>query len=161
MLANVVAHRPTVLSRPAVIITELASPPVVVASFAGAATWALRRGVPPWTVGQVTAVAAAGIGMRRALAEALRRPRPPASWWWASPTGYSYPSRHVAWAMLGYGALGDLLDAGGQAAAARGVRVTPSLLVAATRVLLAVHWPSDVVAAVIFAVAWRRLTQPA
>jgi membrane-associated phospholipid phosphatase len=37
------------------------------------------------------------------------------------------------------------------------VRLVPVVLVGQSRVLLAVHWPSDVVAAIALGVAWRRL----
>jgi membrane-associated phospholipid phosphatase len=95
--------------------------------------------------------------VRRVIAEAVRRQRPPESWWWATPNGYSYPSRHVVWAVLGYGAAADLLGAGGARREVIALLRAPAVGVAATRVVLAVHWPSDVLAAAVFAASWRRL----
>jgi undecaprenyl-diphosphatase len=157
VLRAVVRRRPASSRRLSAVVTEVAAPPVVVAITSGTAAWAVHRAVAPSTVAGIAATAAAGIAARRALAEAVGRRRPPADWWWAQPSGHSYPSRHVTWAVLGFGAAADLLTASGAARPARAVRLAPVLLVAPTRLLLAVHWPSDVVAAVAFARAWRAL----
>lgn len=157
LLQAVVARRPDAVRIPAVRLTELAEPTVILPLCVVAAARALsRRTSPPEVLGRL-GWAAAGIGLRRGLAETVRRGRPPAAWWWHSPSGFSYPSRHVTWAVLGLGTAADLLGGG------PGYRRAAAALTAgvvATRVLLAVHWPSDVVAALVYSAAWRRLSTP-
>lgn len=159
LLTAVVTRRSPGWVGPALRLTALAEPAVVLPVCAAAATAAHRRGVPPARSTRVLAGAAAGIAGRRLLAGAVRRQRPPSSWWWHTPSGYSYPSRHVTWAVLGYGAAADLLHLSGPADFL--MRTGPTTAVAATRLVLAVHWPSDITAALAFAVAWRTLIRPA
>lgn len=158
LLAAAVARRSPAWRRPAKLLTDLAAPPVVAAAVATAAVWAVRRGVPTASALRTLAAAGVGIGLRRGLAEAVRRERPPAAWWWDAPTGHSYPSRHVTWAVLGYGAVADLLTAAGSPGGSSALRAIPPAAVAVSRVVLAVHWPSDVLAGGVFASAWRQLT---
>jgi membrane-associated phospholipid phosphatase len=61
----------------------------------------------------------------------------------------------VTWAVLGYCAAADLV--GDDRRAARGLATAVSTVVAGTRLVLAEHWPSDVLAAVALAQAMRRL----
>lgn len=162
VLAAVVASRRPGWRRPAHRVTEFGSPPAVLGCLAAASAWAVRRGVPWPVLGRSVGSFAAGLLVRRTAAEMIRRPRPPQSWWWATPTGFSYPSRHTAWAALGYSAAADLLQrASGPGPAALTLRLVPTAAVAATRVLLAVHWPSDVAAGLAFSWAWRRVDRPA
>lgn len=157
VLEAVVARRPPDVRTPAVRLTEVAEPAVIVPLCAVAAAAALSRRTPPREVLARLGWAAAGVAVRRGLAETVRRGRPPAAWWWHAPSGFSYPSRHVTWAVLGFGVAADL-HGGGRPYR----RATAALTVGtvATRVLLAVHWPSDVVAALLYAAAWRRLSTP-
>lgn len=156
LLSFVVAHRPARLRTPAVRLTKLAEPVVLVPAGGIAALVALVRGAPPGDVARRIGWVAIGIGARRLLAETVRRERPPESWWWHTPSGYSYPSRHVTWAVLGGGLVADLV--GGLAV--RRLATGLSGAVVATRIVLAVHWPSDVLAAVMFSLGWRRLSTP-
>ena len=159
LLTTVVAHRRRVMRRPAKALTVLAEPPVVALTWSVAALFSLRRGVPAVAAIRSVTRAATGVAARRALAESIRRPRPRWEWWWAEPSGFSYPSRHVTWALLGFGAAADLLlAAGARPATTKPVIAGATGLVAATRVLLALHWPSDVVAAAAMGTAWRHLT---
>jgi membrane-associated phospholipid phosphatase len=158
LLTAVVAHRPHQWAPAARRATRVAEPPVVTGAVIGAATWSAHLGAPPRAITRILTTAATGIAARRGLARAINRPRPPAAWWWDKPTGPSYPSRHVVWADLGYGAARDLLRASGtHAMTADSLQRAATTLTAGTRVLLAVHWPSDVLAALSFAMAWRSL----
>jgi membrane-associated phospholipid phosphatase len=158
VLTQVVLHRRTAWRRPAARVTEVAAPAVVMGVVAAAAVYARRREVSAASIRAPVSAAGFGIGLRRALAATVHRDRPTSAWWWSEPSGFSYPSRHVTWAVLGFGAAADLLAAAGAAqCSVRVVRVAPAAVVAATRVLLAVHWPSDVGAAVAFSVAYREL----
>lgn len=153
MLAALVTHRPDAVRSVAIGVTTLSEPVVVVPVLAAAMAGAVRRGTPWPRVLATVGWAAAGIGLRRALAQIVGRGRPPTSWWWHRPSGFSYPSRHVTWAVLGFGAASDLLDGVPSRRAASALTCG----VACTRLLLAVHWPSDVAAALAFSTGWRAL----
>jgi membrane-associated phospholipid phosphatase len=155
MLSWVVGRRPTAWRLPARRLTALAKPSAVVPVLAASAAWAAYTGVPVPRVTRVLGVAGVGIAARRALEETVRRSRPPAEWWWQEPSGYSYPSKHVTWAVLGYGAAADLVGHGHLPA--RALATALSTVVAGTRLVLAEHWPSDVLAAAGLALAVRRL----
>lgn len=159
LLTAVVARRRPGWRRPARLLTALAEPAPVVLLWSTAALWAWCRGVPAAVVLRAGTRAAAGIAARRALAEAVHRERPQRSWWWATPTGFSYPSRHVTWALLGFGAAADVLaSAGADRRRIRTVVAGAITGVGATRLVLALHWPSDVAAAIAMGDAWRTLT---
>jgi undecaprenyl-diphosphatase len=158
VLATIVRHRRQTWRRPASALTELAAPLAVTVAVVACAGGAYRRQASRAAIGSVLARAGFGILTRRVLAEAVRRQRPPSTWWWAEPSGFSYPSRHTTWAVLGYAAAADLLElAGVPRSIARTTSVAAITTVAATRVLLAVHWTSDVAAAILYGASWRRV----
>lgn len=158
-LGAVVARRRDSWRRPAELVTELGAPLPVIVTVGTAALWARHGGAQGQTLLQPVVTAATGIAARRVLAEVVRRGRPPSSWWWSQPSGYSYPSRHVTWAIFGFGAAADLVTVGG-GPRNRMVTIVSTVApmgVAATRIALAVHWPTDVIGAWVFASGWRRL----
>ena len=101
-----------------------------------------------------------GVAARAVFAGAVRRPRPPREWWRADPVGWSFPSRHTTHAVLAAGIVFDEFEVGSPVA-----RVAAAVglvgLIAASRVRLGVHWPTDVVGGVLFALLWRRLVSGA
>jgi membrane-associated phospholipid phosphatase len=154
-LGYVVRYRPSLLREPLSILTEIGGVLPVTGAVSVMAIHARRQGMPDSDIGRALAVGAGGVLARRVLAETVRRGRPPRNWWWSEPSGFSYPSRHATWIALGCGALTDLSQAsGGRSSAARGSLVG---VVGMTRVALAVHWPSDVGAGLVFSSAWRKL----
>ena len=155
VLSWVVDRRPTAWRLPARRLTALAEPAVVLPVVAASAAWATCTGVPVARTARVLGIAGVGLAARRALEETVRRSRPPSEWWWQQPSGYSYPSKHVTWAALGYGAAADLVGDG--RLPARSVATVVATSVAGTRLVLAEHWPSDVLAAAGLALAVRRL----
>jgi membrane-associated phospholipid phosphatase len=155
VLSWVVDHRPAAWRLPARRLTALAKPAVVLPVLSASAAWAAYTGVPLPRVARVLGVAGVGIAARRTLEETVRRSRPPQEWWWQQPSGYSYPSKHVTWAVLGYGAAADLIGDG--RLPVRGLATALATTVAGTRLVLAEHWPTDVLAAAASALAVRRL----
>jgi membrane-associated phospholipid phosphatase len=157
LLSAMASHRPLAWRKPAVLASEMAAPRVLIPAVAGVSAWAVCQGVPSRTVAAIVTHSAVGIAVRRAIADTVRRRRPPAEWWWSQPTGFSYPSRHTTWAALAVGVIFDLRRAGSATNSYLPLGLfTPA--VAATRLILAVHWPSDVVAALAFSAAWRALS---
>jgi membrane-associated phospholipid phosphatase len=135
-------------------ISALGEPGFVVLPIAAITAHAARRG--DWRQACVPALAViSGAAVRRLLCRAIARPRPPAALWLTEPEGFSMPSKHASLAGLAAGAC-----MGSAAPGAPGRHAVVFLAVAgvgASRICLGVHWPSDVVAAWIFAEAWLHL----
>jgi len=113
-----------------------------------------RRGEDP--VAPVARLVGGAVA-RALFATAVRRPRPPEGWWRAEPHGWSLPSRHTTHALLAAGMLLD--EVGPRAPAAEAAAVFGFVgVVAASRVRLGVHWPTDVVSGALTAILWRRVT---
>jgi membrane-associated phospholipid phosphatase len=82
------------------------------------------------------------------------RPRPPSADRLADVTSLSFPSSHAAGTVLTCGALCLVLNAGRRGWFACGLF---ALAIGISRVMLGVHWPSDVVAGWGFGLAWVML----
>ena len=84
---------------------------------------------------------------RRALAELIGRRRPPERLWRTHWTRPSFPSRHTTLATLGAGLVADALTTTNPArAVARDAAVAVAAGVGVSRLVLGVHWPTDVLA---------------
>jgi membrane-associated phospholipid phosphatase len=148
-------RRPAAVSA-AQAVSALAEPAFAAPFLAAFAAVVARRG--GWRAACVPClVVTGGLAARRRLSQVVARPRPPAAVWMTEPEGFSLPSKHTTLAALTAGAC----------AGSAGVRGTPRLLIpllAATgvgtsRVFLGVHWPSDVLAAWLFAEGWLGLAE--
>jgi undecaprenyl-diphosphatase len=119
------------------------------APVAGAMVWVAtaRHGRP---ARRPLVMLATGVAVQRLAAAVVDRGRPPRDRWRVErPGGPSMPSGHAATAALAAGLVAPDSPAGYPVAAAIG----------ASRVLLGVHWPSDVAAGLVYAAIWARLTR--
>jgi membrane-associated phospholipid phosphatase len=94
------------------------------------------------------------VGGRALVARAVHRPRPPRTWWQETPSGFSFPSRHTTWVGL---AADELVGSpAGIRPWARVGAVAAVGAVGVSRVRLGVHWPTDVVGALLWGECSRR-----
>jgi membrane-associated phospholipid phosphatase len=137
-------------------VSTLAEPAFVSALLAAFAAMAARQA--GWRAACLPyLVVAGGTVARRRLSQVIARARPPTAIWLTEPEGFSLPSKHTTLAAL----------AAGACACSVGVRGAPRLLipllaaagVGTSRVLLGVHWPSDVLAGWLFAEGWLGLAE--
>ena len=153
----VVTHRGAAIEDLARAVTKLGNPAVVVVLVLVVATLLARshhRG--PATLLVLSTVGTAALTSVIKLVEA--RPRPPIEIHLVVAHGYSFPSGHAAQAIACYGALAvvalDLVHhAVGRIAAALAL-LALAFGIGASRVVLGVHWLSDVVAGWAIASAW-------
>ena len=147
--------------RPAVVTTARAVSTLAEPAFcsllltACAVTVTRRTG---WRAGCIPClVVASGTAVRRVMSRMIARPRPPAAGWLAEPEGFSLPSKHTTLAALTTGACARSLRAGG--ATMHMLPLVAAAGVGASRVYLGVHWPSDILAAWLFAEGWLHLSE--
>ncbi|MGH3231459.1 MAG: phosphatase PAP2 family protein, partial [Streptosporangiaceae bacterium] len=137
-------------------VSELAEPGFVVFPLAAASAIAARRA--GWPEGCAPGlIVASGAAIRRVLSRALARPRPPATLWLTEPEGFSMPSKHTSLAVLTAGACASGIGISGPAR--HGAPLLIAVAVGASRVYLGVHWPTDVLAAWLFAEGWLHLAE--
>ncbi|MCX4690093.1 phosphatase PAP2 family protein [Kitasatospora purpeofusca] len=162
----VVAHRPHPAERAAELLTDLGTG-VFSYLFALAAGFLAARATRPHR-SRPTAVAvllapvawlAAGQLLRQGLMHGFGRPRPPAADWAFTAHDFAFPSGHAFTAALSAGllTLAATLARPGAARPAATAAAVFALLIGCTRVYLGVHWPLDVLAGWLLAVAWLAL----
>jgi undecaprenyl-diphosphatase len=148
------AHR-SVLAHPALLstsraVTQLGAPVVVdlTAAVAAAALWLRHRRAPAVFLVVVRVTTALGDTLVKVI---VQRARPMLTGPVAHASGYSFPSGHSAGAASFWLPLAIVLMTSarpGRRRLAIGLAVTVCVAVAASRVLLGVHYPSDAIAGV-------------
>ncbi|HSP38664.1 MAG TPA: phosphatase PAP2 family protein [Frankiaceae bacterium] len=142
-----VEHRQPVLGL-ASFVTNFGTGPVLVPLLLLAGIVAARRTGVRWVVLAGVAGLLLGQGVRLLAMVLVDRPRPPMSDWARFASGTSFPSGHSTSAALGYGLMLLLLAPSVHGRARRVLLsiglVTVAGLVGVSRVVLGVHWPTDV-----------------
>ncbi|POM27240.1 phosphatidylglycerophosphatase B [Actinomadura rubteroloni] len=148
LLGDTVDHREHALTVLLKGVTDAAGYPLLALCAVVAAVLAWRgRSVRPFVLVAGAAVGSAfAAGTVKGLAD---RVRPPQVYWLTVESGYSFPSRHTTVAaalllVLAFLVCGQFRHRAAVAAAWTAA-VAGAALVGASRVYLAVHWPSDVV----------------
>jgi membrane-associated phospholipid phosphatase len=142
--------------RTARVVSSLGEPGFVLIPIAGATAIALRR--VGWRQACVPGITVAtGAAVRRLLSRAIARDRPPEAIWLAEPEGFSMPSKHTSLAVLTAGACARWTTT--SALGRQGVPLLVAACVGSSRIYLGVHWPSDVLAAWLFAEGWLQMAE--
>lgn len=150
-------HDPRLLGA-ARFFTTLGEPTTLIAAGIAVALWLLVAGRARLAL-VLVAVILAGRGLAEAQKYAIGRVRPAAEPHLVAVKTPSFPSGHAANSMIFYLALALMLIAGTRwrrPAVVGGVLL--SLLIGTSRVMLGVHWPSDVIGGWAFGLLWVMLT---
>lgn len=154
----VAARRGPAAIRVARAVSALAEPTTAAFALAAGVGAAVRRA--DWTASwEPPLTVLSGVAVRRLLATAIARQRPPTALWLAEPEGFSLPSKHTALAALTAGACAGAF--GADRTCIRTAALLAAAAAGASRVCLGVHWPSDVLAGWLFAKIWLDLTHSA
>src|SRR5947209_15530806 len=129
-------------------LTHLGDPLVVTALAVLAAAVMLLTGRRRAAV-YLLLVRAVAVVIGDGVKEAIRRARPVLAHPVAHAHGFSFPSGHALGSAALYGSIAVVLSPRVPLAARLTLGVVPPVVVAATRVLLGVHFPSDVIAGLV------------
>ena len=150
-------HRPALIAA-ARIFTFLGEPTVLIGAGVAVAIWLWRAGHRHLPLALV-AIVAIGRGLSEAQKYWVARVRPDLEPHLVVVKTSSFPSGHATSSMIFYLTLALVLTAGTRwhRVAAAGA-VSLSLLIGTSRVMLGVHWPSDVIGGWAFGMLWVLLT---
>ncbi len=154
-----VGHRPTLLEI-ARILTFLGEPTVLVVAGFVAAVWLWLRGQARLGL-TLLFVVLIGRGLSEVQKYAIARPRPAFEPHLVVVKTPSFPSGHATSSMIFYLTLALALTARTRwSRPAVAAAICLSLLIGTSRVMLGVHWPSDVIAGWSFGLLWVVGTLP-
>lgn len=122
---------------------------------AGAAVDARARGAWLRAIGLTGAAFAANVAVKHVV----HRPRPPSPGLLAPPSELSFPSSHAATSVAAARAFSRILRARGHRRAARSLPALAALM-AATRIYVGVHYPSDIAAGALLGAVVAGLSHP-
>jgi undecaprenyl-diphosphatase len=132
---------------------------ILAATLAGLVVLLLRR--DPRGALLLLATVGGGTTLNHLLKHSLQRPRPGIDALVGAPTDFAFPSGHVAGATLLYGVAAVLLLRAVRSPRARKAIAAGAVacvaLVAASRLVLGAHYPTDVVAAAVLGAGWLAL----
>lgn len=158
VLRIAVAHRTPAIVSAAKVITHLGDPTVLVlvALAAGALLWRSRRRILDAIVPLVALLGASAT--ETVIKQVVGRPRPPVRFHLIHETDASFPSGHTTGTAALAVALALVVAAGRPGRITQiGLLVAAGLVataVGASRIVLGVHWTSDVVAGLCLGTAW-------
>lgn len=141
------------LTGQAIMVTHLGGAPMLVAILLAVIAWLAYSRRWRSAISLATIVLGGRIAVEL-LKLAIQRPRPFFSPYPVEIASFSFPSGHAANTMITFLALALIAAPAKGRAAAIVVAAATSVLVGATRPLLGVHWPSDVVGGWTFGIAW-------
>ena len=150
-------HRP-VLRAAAQVFTALGEPTILIAAGLACALWLWFAGRGRLAL-MLTAIVLVGRGLSEVQKYAIARVRPDLEPHLVVVKTSSFPSGHAASSMIFYLTLALALAAGTRwSRPAAGAAILLSLLIGTSRVMLGVHWPSDVIGGWAFGLLWVLLT---
>jgi undecaprenyl-diphosphatase len=152
-------HRPTLVAI-ARVLTFFGEPTVLIAAGFAAAAWLWRRGRQR-LAGALLLIILVGRALGEAQKYWIARVRPDVEPHLVVVRTSSFPSGHATSSMIFYLTFALALTAGTRwhRIAAAGA-ILLSLLIGTSRVMLGVHWPSDVIGGWAFGMLWVLLTLP-
>jgi undecaprenyl-diphosphatase len=155
---TVAAHRSPGLNAAMKAVTWLGSWVALVITGAIVLVFAIRHRLP-WLAVLIAVIAWAGEASAVTIVKhVVQRPRPPRDLWLVTAHGWSWPSGHTATAALVFTvlalAVGHVLRSRFIRMTMWSIAVVAVVAVAFSRIELAVHWTTDVIASIIFVVSW-------
>lgn len=146
-------HHPLLISI-ARLLTDLGEPTILIGATIVCSLWLWLAG--RWRLGAtLLAVALVGRGMSELQKMIIARPRPALEYHLVNVKTQSFPSGHATSSMVFYLALALALAGHSRwKTQAVSAALLVSLLIGVSRVMLGVHWPSDVVGGWAFGACW-------
>lgn len=149
---SLAANRAGIVS-PAIWVTQIGGAPILLTILLGAIAWlALKRGWRPAL--ELGAIVISGRIAVELLKMLIDRPRPEFLPYPVKIASLSFPSGHAANTMITFLALALLAAPERWRIPAIGAALAASGIIGATRPLLGVHWPTDVVGGWAFGIFW-------
>ena len=155
--AWVIAHRTGWLTSALSVLTWLGSTAVIIPLGLAAGLYFLIRRRTWQPLALLAAATAGAIGLYDIVKPLVGRPRPPAAIWIGHYTGAAFPSGHATQSAAFYAMLAIVLGAG---LSSRGRAILWSaaalvvLIIGASRIYLAAHWLTDVLAGYALGASW-------
>ena len=158
--AWVIAHRTGWLTSALSVLTWLGSTAVIIPAGLAAGLYFLIRRRTWQPLALLAAAVAGAIGLYHIVKPLAGRPRPPAAIWIGHYTGAAFPSGHATQSAAFYAMLALVLGAGlspRRRAVLWSAAALAVLLIGASRIYLAAHWLTDVLAGYALGATWAAI----